>query len=136
MTCSAVNGPTQSLGIRSAASYQTLRGDAGLPYISGATVYSFSNAGIGKFIEEDEKTWMLNYGYNFAAVGVPGLTFSARYLSGNDGKSTTTVKEWERDAELALTLCRPARLKGLGVRMRNYVYRSEFYGAATATAST
>ncbi|MNF39411.1 Porin-like protein NicP precursor [compost metagenome] len=105
--------------------YQTLSGDAGLPFISGATVYSFSNAGIGKFIEEDEKTWMLNYGYNFAAAGVPGLTFSARYLSGNDGKSDTTVKEWERDTELAYVV-QGGTLKGLGVRLRNYVYRSDF----------
>ena len=105
--------------------YQTLNGDAGLPYISGATVYSFSNAGIGKFIEEDEKTWMLNYGYNFAALGVPGLTFSTRYLSGNDGKSNTTVKEWERDAELAYVV-QQGTFKGLGVRLRNYVYRSDY----------
>ena len=105
--------------------YQTLSGDAGLPYISGATVYSFSNAGIGKFIEEDEKTWMLNYGYNFAAVGVPGLTFATRYLSGNDDKSSSTVKEWERDAELAYVV-QQGSLKGLGVKLRNYVYRSDF----------
>lgn len=105
--------------------YQTLSGDAGLPYISGATVYSFSNAGIGKFIEEDEKTWMLNYGYNFAAVGVPGLTFATRYLSGNDGKSSSSVKEWERDAELAYVV-QQGSLKGLGVKLRNYVYRSDF----------
>ena len=105
--------------------YQTLSGDAGLPYISGATVYSFSNAGIGKFIEEDEKTWMLNYGYDFAAVGVPGLTFATRYLSGNDGKSSSTVKEWERDAELAYVV-QQGSLKGLGVKLRNYVYRSDF----------
>ena len=105
--------------------YQTLSGDAGLPFISGATVYSFSNAGIGKFIEEDEKTWMLNYGYNFAAAGVPGLTFSTRYLSGNDGKSDTTVKEWERDTELAYVV-QGGSFNGLGVRLRNYVYRSEF----------
>lgn len=105
--------------------YQTLSGDAGLPYISGATVYSFSNAGIGKFIEEDEKTWMLNYGYNFAAVGVPGLTFATRYLSGNDGKSSSTVKEWERDAELAYVV-QQGSLKGLGIKLRNYVYRSDF----------
>lgn len=68
---------------------------------------------------------MLNYGFNFAAVGVPGLTFAARYLSGNDGKSTSTVKEWERDTELAYVV-QTGTFKGLGVRMRNYVYRSEF----------
>lgn len=105
--------------------YQKLSGDAGLPYISGATVYSFSNVGIGKFIEEGEKTWMLSYGYNFATLGVPGLTFSTRYLSGNDGQSDTAIKEWERDAELAYVVQQGA-FKGLGVKLRNYVYRSDF----------
>lgn len=105
--------------------YQTLSGHAGLPYISGATVYSFSNVGIGKFIEEDEKTWMLGYGYDFARVGVPGLTFSTRYLSGNDGKSQSAVKEWERDAEVAYVV-QSGTFKGLGVKLRNYVYRSDF----------
>lgn len=115
----AISGHTLGAG------YQALNGDAGLPYISGATVYSFSNAGIGKFIEEDERTWMLNYGYNFAAAGVPGLTFSTRYLSGNDGKSNSTVKEWERDAEIAYVV-QQGSFKGLGVKLRNYVYRSDF----------
>jgi hypothetical protein len=56
---------------------------------------------------------------------VPGLTFSTRYLSGNDGKSNTTVKEWERDAELAYVV-QQGTFKGLGVRLRNYVYRSDY----------
>jgi hypothetical protein len=105
--------------------YQTLSGDAGLPYISGATVYSFSNAGIGKFIEEDEKTWMLSYGYDFAPLGVPGLTFLTRYLKGNDGKSDTEIKESERDTELAYVV-QSGAFKGVGVKLRNYVYRADF----------
>nr|WP_180206897.1 OprD family porin [Pseudomonas sp. SbOxS1]NYU07218.1 OprD family porin [Pseudomonas sp. SbOxS1] len=105
--------------------YQTLSGDAGLPYISGATVYSFSNAGIGKFIEEDEKTWMLSYGYDFAPMGVPGLTFMTRYLKGNDGKSDTHIKESERDTELAYVV-QSGAFKGVGVKLRNYVYRADF----------
>lgn len=115
----AVVGHTFSAG------YQKLSGEAGLPYISGATVYSFSNVGIGKFIEEDEKTWMLGYGYDFSRLGVPGLTFSTRYLSGDDGKSQSTVKEWERDAEVAYVV-QQGTLRGLGVKLRNYVYRSDF----------
>lgn len=106
--------------------YQVLSGDAGLPYISGATVYSFSNVGIGKFIEEDEKTWMLSYAYDFARAGVPGLTFSTRYLSGDNGKSgEARLHEWERDAELAYVL-QDGAFKGLGIRLRNYVYRSDY----------
>lgn len=108
------------------AGYQVLNGEAGLPYISGATVYSFSNVGIGKFIEEDEKTWMASYAYNFAAAGVPGLTFMARYLSGDNGRSDDAeVNEWERDMELAYVV-QSGPIKGLGVRLRNYVYRSDF----------
>lgn len=106
--------------------YQVLDGEAGLPYISGATVYSFSNVGIGKFIEEQEKTWMASYAYNFAAAGVPGLTFMTRYLSGDNGRAGEAgIKEWERDAELAYVV-QGGPLKGLGVRLRNYVYRSDF----------
>jgi len=108
------------------AGYQVLDGEAGLPYISGATVYSFSNVGIGKFIEEEEKTWMASYGYNFAAAGVPGLTFMTRYLSGDNGRSAGEgIKEWERDAEIAYVV-QGGPLKGLGVKLRNYVYRSDF----------
>ncbi|MFJ4456726.1 OprD family porin [Pseudomonas sp. NPDC089392] len=108
------------------AGYQVLDGEAGLPYISGATVYSFSNVGIGKFIEEEEETWMASYAYNFAAAGVPGLTFMARYLSGDNGRAGAEgVKEWERDAEIGYVV-QAGPLKGLGVKLRNYVYRSDF----------
>ncbi|WP_163009816.1 OprD family porin [Pseudomonas viridiflava] len=108
------------------AGYQVLNGDAGLPYISGATVYSFSNVGIGKFIEEDEKTWMVSYGYDFARLGAPGLTFSTRYLRGDNEKSgPAQLREWERDAEIAYVV-QGGALKGLGVKLRNYVYRSDF----------
>ncbi|MDR0279107.1 MAG: OprD family porin [Paucimonas sp.] len=108
------------------AGYQVLSGDAGLPYISGATVYSFSNVGIGKFIEEDEKTWMASYAYNFAAAGIPGLTFMTRYLNGDNGRAGDAgLKEWERDVELAYVV-QSGTFKGLGIKARNYVYRSDF----------
>ncbi|WP_188036138.1 OprD family porin [Pseudomonas sp. EZ-C24] len=108
------------------AGYQVLNGDAGLPYISGATVYSFSNVGIGKFIEEEEKTWMASYAYNFAAAGVPGLTFMTRYLSGDNGRSGDAgLSEWERDIELAYVV-QSGTFKGLGIKARNYVYRADF----------
>jgi len=108
------------------AGYQVLSGDAGLPYISGATVYSFSNVGIGKFIEEDEKTWMASYAYNFASAGIPGLTFMTRYLNGDNGRSGNAgLKEWERDVELAYVV-QSGAFKGLGIKARNYVYRADF----------
>ncbi|PAV71538.1 hypothetical protein WR25_08947 [Diploscapter pachys] len=69
---------------------------------------------------------MASYAYNFAAAGVPGLTFMTRYLSGDNGRAGEAgIKEWERDAELAYVV-QGGPLKGLGVRLRNYVYRSDF----------
>jgi hypothetical protein len=58
-------------------------------------------------------------------VGVPGLTFMTRYLKGNDGKSDTNIKESERDTELAYVV-QSGTFKGVGVKLRNYVYRSDF----------
>ncbi|KSF75390.1 OprD family porin [Pseudomonas paraeruginosa] len=108
------------------AGYQWLDGEAGLPYVSGATVYSFSNVGIDKFIGEEEKTWMARYSYDFVAAAVPGLTFMVRYLGGSNGRSGERgEKEWERDAELAYVV-QSGPVKGLGVKLRNYVYRSDF----------
>jgi len=112
-------------GHRVSAGYQVLNGQADLPYITGATVYSFSNAGIGKFIHEDEKTWMLSYGYDFSRVGMPGLTLSGRYLSGKNSKAgSAQLHEHERDAELAYVV-QSGPLKGVGLKVRNYVYRSD-----------
>lgn len=108
------------------AGLQRLSGEAGLPYISGATVYSFSNVGIGKFIEEDEQSWLVSYAYDFKAVGLPGLTFMTRYISGDNGRSGNEgVHEWERDVELAYVVPK-GPLKGFGAKLRNYVYRADF----------
>ncbi|MGM3422328.1 OprD family porin [Pseudomonas benzopyrenica] len=108
------------------AGLQKLSGDAGLPYISGATVYSFSNVGIGKFIEEDEKTWLLSYVYDFKTLGLPGLTFMTRYISGENSRSGSEgLHEWERDVELAYVVPKGS-LKGFGVKLRSYVYRADF----------
>ena len=68
---------------------------------------------------------MLSYGYDFSRVGLPGLTLSGRYLSGRNGKTgSAQLHEHERDAELAYVV-QSGALKGVGLKMRNYVYRSD-----------
>ncbi|MNN60526.1 Porin-like protein NicP precursor [compost metagenome] len=50
----------------------------------------------------------------------------ARYLSGDNGRSADAgLSEWERDVELAYVV-QSGPVKGLGVKLRNYVYRSDF----------
>jgi hypothetical protein len=99
-TCSAGNWPTAIPGTPSGAGYQVLDGEAGLPYISGATVYSFSNVGIGKFIEEEEKP-------GWPAMPTTSPPPGARadvhdpLPERRQWPLRWRVKEWERDAELA-----------------------------------
>lgn len=111
----------QSLGL----GYQKVRGDTALPYAAVSTVYSFSNAGVGKFIQAGEQTWMLRYDYDFAAV-VPGLTFMTRYYKGENGElKGRETREWESDTHLKYVVQNTA-LKGLGVELRKATYRSTY----------
>ncbi|MEE1893741.1 OprD family porin [Pseudomonas otitidis] len=112
------------------AGYQRLNGEGGLPFVEGATVYSFSNAGVGKFVEEDERTWMLGYAYDFAALGAPGLSAGLRYFKGRDGTTVlrgaeVAANEWERDLDLAYVV-QTGALKGLGLKWRHIAYRSSY----------
>lgn len=60
---------------------------------------------IGKFQRAGERTWQVRYGYDFATVGVPGLTFNTIYLSGDKIKTARgDQSEWERDISLAYVI--------------------------------
>lgn len=39
---------------------------------------------IGKFQRSGESTWQVKYGYDFAALGIPGLNFLGMYESGSN----------------------------------------------------
>jgi hypothetical protein len=36
------------------------------------------------FANADEKSWQARYDYNFAAIGLPGLTLMTRYVTGDN----------------------------------------------------
>ncbi|MFC4862030.1 OprD family outer membrane porin, partial [Pseudomonas sp. MAHUQ-62] len=68
--------------------------------------------------------------YNFAAVGIPGLTFMTRYLSGDGvelGAGREDGKEWERDTDIAYVV-QSGPLKNLGLKWRNATVRSTNFG--------
>lgn len=111
----------QALGV----GYQKVTGDTALPYTSVSTVYSFTNAGVGKFIQGGEQTWMLRYDYDFAAV-VPGLTFMTRYYKGENGDyKGREAREWESDTNLRYVI-QSSAFKGLGMEVRKATYRSTY----------
>lgn len=105
--------------------YQKISGDTALPYTSVSTVYSFSNAGVGKFIQAGEQTWMLRYDYDFAAF-VPGLSLMTRYYKGENGDyKGREAREWESDTNLRYVI-QSSAFRGIGIEVRKATYRSTY----------
>jgi hypothetical protein len=70
------------------------------------------------------KRWAVRYDYNFAAVGIPGLTFMTRYVKGEDIGADGNGKEWERDTDIGYVM-QSGALKNLGIKLRNGTYRGD-----------
>ncbi|AHL76909.1 porin [Stutzerimonas stutzeri] len=79
---------------------------------------SYDNAG--------ESSWQVRHDYNFAAVGVPGLTLMNRYISGDNIETATDddAKEWGRETEVAYTI-QNGPAKNLNIKWRNSSFRSQ-----------
>lgn len=98
----------------------------GLGLIAGADPYSTNLATFWTFNREDEDVWQARYDFDFASVGIPGLTFMTRYLTGSDinAGGQTNGKEWERDTDIVYTL-QDGTFKGVRFHLRNVTYRTE-----------
>ncbi len=109
------------------AGYQQVSSGSAFPFVSqgdGATAYLITDRQIGKFASAGERTWLAEYGYDFASAGIPGLKATVTYLSGSNIDATASDrKEWERDLRLDYTL-QDGALKGLGFSWRNASFRS------------
>jgi len=107
--------------------YQRMSGDDPFPYIGRSDPYLVNFVQIGDFANVDERSWQARYDYNFAALGVPGLTFMTRYISGDNVQRSAPGegKEWERNMDIAYVV-QDGTFKGLGVKWRNASVRSNF----------
>ena len=108
--------------------YQKMSGDTGFAYINGTDPFLLNYVQISDFANKDEKSWQARYDFNFASIGIPGLTFMTRYLTGDNvelGANRSEGKEWERNTEL-MYVFQEGALKNLGVRWRNATVRSNF----------
>src|SRR5450830_1699120 len=108
--------------------YQYTKGDSDFPWLNqgdGSSNSTTTDMQIQKFARAGEKTWQARYAYDFAKVGVPGLTAGVIYLHGDDIKTTTGDKsEWERDISLAYVVPQ-GPLKNLGVAWKNAMWRTD-----------
>jgi len=80
------------------------------------------------FTRAEEDSWQLRYDYDFAAQGIPGLTFMTRYISGDNIDRLNVAgegKEWERNMDIAYVV-QEGPLKNLGVKWRNATVRNNY----------
>ena len=117
--------------------YQVSTGSSDFPWLTqgdGSSAYLTTDMQISKFARAGERTWQARYSYDFAKVGVPGLTAGAVYLRGDNidtisgGKvATNGGSEWERDLTLA-DVVQDGALKNLGVMWKNAMWRNDIAG--------
>ena len=114
--------------------YQVSNGSSDFPWLNqgdGSSAYLTTDMQIQKFARAGERTWQARYSYDFAKLGVPGLTAGAVYLRGDNidtysgGKQVSNgASEWERDITVAYVVQEGA-LKNLGFMWKNAMWRND-----------
>jgi hypothetical protein len=122
-------------GHKFSAGYQQMMGKNAFPYIEGSDAYLVNFAQIGDFAEAKERSWQARYDYDFTKIGIPGLTFMSRYISGDNAEVPGVVgkgNEWERNTEVRYVI-QDGTFKNLALRLRSATYRSSFARDADET---
>ncbi|GLZ86961.1 porin [Metapseudomonas resinovorans] len=117
------------------AGYMHLTGDTAMAYLAGGEPAVLSDGTMSAdFVNPKERTWVARYDYDFAAVGIPGLTGMARYLRGSNidlpKLGGTNLSESSKDLELAYVI-QSGPAKGLALRLRHAAYRNEQSAASS-----
>ncbi|MBA6119352.1 OprD family outer membrane porin [Pseudomonas putida] len=103
-------------------SYQRMTGDTVFPTLNGYVPQLWlPNWASLPFIRPDERSWSVRYGYNFAAMGLPGLKLFTRYIKGTDidrGPGLARDRESERDIMLTYVI-QSGPLKDLSFDLKN-----------------
>jgi len=115
--------------------YQVSNGSSDFPWLNqgdGSSNYTITDSQIQKFGRAGEKTWQARYSYDFAKVGVPGLTAGVVYLHGDDidtvnaagRQAANGASEWERDLTVGYVV-QSGALKNLGLMWKNATWRTD-----------
>ncbi|MCQ4242565.1 OprD family porin [Stutzerimonas stutzeri] len=111
--------------------YQKMSGDTGFAYMAEVTdPFLVNYVQINDFAFADMRSYQARYDFNFASVGIPGLTFMTRYITGDNvdrGAGQSEGKLWERDMDIGYTFQEGA-LKNLNVKWRNATSRGNIAG--------
>ncbi len=113
---------------------QKVSGDNGWMRVNGTSGGTLANDSLNaSFDNADERSWQLRYDYDFAALGVPGMTSMVRYIKGDDVDVSAAIddgKEWIRDVELAYTV-QSGPFKALNVKWRTSSIRKDWVSNGT-----
>ncbi|SCZ47314.1 outer membrane porin, OprD family [Pseudomonas sp. NFACC48-1] len=107
---------------------QKLTGDSPWLRVNGTNGGTVANDTFnGSFDNAQERSWQVRHNFDFAVLGIPGLTLMNRYISGDNVRSGLVVdgKEWVRESEL-IYVVQSGTLKNLNIRWRNASVRRDF----------
>lgn len=107
--------------------YQGIYGDSAFPRVFANISPLGNEVPTYEFASTDERSWQARYDYDFAALGMPGLTTTVRYIKGNNVNTGQGFegKDRERDLDIGYVV-QSGALKGVGVRVRNAMARSNY----------
>lgn len=123
--------------------YQKAWGDTSFAFVNGSDTYLFGESLVSTFTAPNERIWFARYDYDFATIGVPGLTLGLKYVKGDDVDPTLLStrqaaalraegqegKEWERVTDITYVV-QSGPVKGLAVQWRNSTNRSTYADSA------
>ncbi|MCO8161082.1 OprD family porin [Pseudomonas sp. 21LCFQ010] len=122
--------------------YQFSNGESDFPWLNqgdGASTSTINDIQLQKFVRAGERSWQARYFYDFAKLGVPGLTAGIVYVRGFDVDTVgrvgvsqvstlgTGASEWERDLSVSYVI-QSGVLKNLGFAWKNAMWRNNIPG--------
>lgn len=107
------------------ATFQQMSGDSAFPFLNGGDPFTVNLVTYNTFTRAGLDSWQARYDYDFAALGIPGLSFMTRYTDGRHATTATVDngRERERDTDLAYVI-QSGPLKNVSLRWRNVTFRS------------
>lgn len=126
--------------------WQRINGDTPFDFVGGDSIYLANSIKYADFNGANERSWQARYDFDFAALGVPGLNFMTRYVSGShiDGSHAPRGgaynpfdadsgdyqpqqgdggKHWERDIDLKY-IVQSGAAKDLSVQLSHVSHRA------------
>ncbi|MBE7374547.1 OprD family porin [Pseudomonas lopnurensis] len=107
--------------------YQAMFGDDAFPRVFNNITPLGNEVPTYEFAGAEERSWQVRHDYDFAALGIPGLVTTVRYIKGDNVDTGLGFegKEWERDLDIGYTV-QNGPLKNVGIRVRNVAARSSY----------